>query len=161
MAHASSPFPVPVCTRLLLSVRTFGEGNSCRNKKSLQPLQVQQPLKLLVMPTLTWALNPVMAAVSGITWCKKINGWFFFSLWFAVYHRKKMTQGPVGSYTWDWSISSIGHTLCHLMLLFKDHWVNWTFTSHETKHKGFLNLGQLNWSLKCFKTVVPSLSFKL
>ncbi len=111
MAHASSPFPVPVCTRLLLSVRTFGEGNSCRNKKSLQPLQVQQPLKLLVMPTLTWALNPVMPAVSGITWCKKINGWFFFSLWFAVYHRKKMTQGPAGSYTWDWSNSSIGHTL--------------------------------------------------
>jgi hypothetical protein len=36
-------------------------------------------LKLLVMPTLAWALNPVMPAVSGITWCKK-NQQLIFSL---------------------------------------------------------------------------------
>ncbi len=29
---------------------------------------------------------------------------------------------------------------------FQGSLVNWTFTSHETKHKGFLNLGQLNWT---------------
>jgi hypothetical protein len=96
MAHASSPFPVPVCTRLLLSVRTFGEGNSCRNKKSLQPLQVQQPLKLLVMPTLTWALNPVMPAVSGITWCKKNQWLIFFLPVICCVPQKKNDTGPCG-----------------------------------------------------------------
>jgi hypothetical protein len=91
MAHASSPFPVPVCTRLLLSVRTFGEGNSCRNKKSLQPLQVQQPLTVLVLPTLTWALTPVRPVVSGITWCKNQQLIFFLPVICCVSQKKNDT----------------------------------------------------------------------